>query len=62
MASWGETPLSWVPEPGCWLDGESTEPASVRLPDIFQDVRPLRSLQATSEVPGYADVVSGPPM
>ena len=51
MASWGETPLSWGPENRCWPDGEPTVPAGVRLPGIFQYVRPLRSLQEKSEIP-----------
>ena len=50
MTSWGETTLSWGPDQGFWLDGEPLEPAGVILPGIFQDGRPLRSLQATSEV------------
>ena len=50
MSSWGETPSSSGPEHRCWLDGEPTVPEGVRLPGIFQYVRPLRSLQETSEV------------
>ena len=41
--------------------GNTLEPACVRLTGIFQDGRPIRSLQATFEVMAEAYVVAGPP-
>ena len=35
----------------CWIDGEYLESEGGRIPRIFQDGRPLSSLQVTSEVP-----------
>ena len=47
----GETPLSWGPERRYCQMGKLLYPAGGRLPGIFQNGRPLRSLQATYEVP-----------
>ena len=47
----GKTLSSWGTERGCWIDGESLESTGCKISGIFQDGRPLSSLQATSEVP-----------